>query len=64
MGAKSNTVDGALVLESTTKLMVLPQVTEPYKNIVNPSAELMVYDPINDTLCTFNGTEWTFWTYP
>lgn len=64
MGAKSSTADGALVLESTTKLMVLPQVTDPYKNIVNPSAGLMVYDPINDALCTFNGTEWTFWTYP
>lgn len=62
-GSTSSAVDGALVLESQTKVMVLPKVTNPHVNVVNPSAGMIVYDPTNKTLCTFNGTQWTFWTY-
>ena len=72
LGASTSTADGALVLESTTKAMVLPTVTT-VNNIVNPSPGMMVY--VNKETCTsystpcvdkflafYNGTEWSFWT--
>ena len=63
IGAKTSAIPGAVVLESTTKIMVLPKVTSPHLNIVNPAAGMIVYDPTNKALCTFNGQQWTFWSY-
>lgn len=63
IGAKTTAAAGALVLESITKVMILPQVTAPQTNITNPSAGMIVYDPTNKMFCTFNGQQWTFWTY-
>ncbi len=63
IGAKTTTAAGAVVLESTTKVIVLPKVTNPHLNIINPSAGMIVYDPTNKMLCTFNGQQWTFWSY-
>lgn len=63
IGAKTTSAVGAVVLESTTKVMVLPLVTNPHLNIINPSSGMIVYDPTNHKLCTFNGAQWTFWSY-
>lgn len=63
LGAKTTTATGAVVLESTTKVMILPKVTAPQTNIINPSAGMIVYDPTNKMMCTFNGQQWTYWTY-
>ena len=55
------TADGALVLESTTKALVLPQVDDTDR-IINPAAGMLVY--INKTgakrLAVFNGKKWTY----
>lgn len=61
IGIHSST-DGVLVLEATTKAMILPKVAS-YAQIVKPSAGMMVYDTSKDLLCLYNGTIWTFWTY-
>lgn len=62
IGDKSNAPDGVLVLNSTTKAMVLPTVND-YREIINPSPGMMVY--INKTgykrLAFYNGSVWTFW---
>ncbi len=62
IGARSSSADGVLVLESTTKAMVLPTVTD-VQNIPSPSPGMMVY--INKTgakrLAVFNGTTWAYW---
>lgn len=54
--------DGVLVLNSTTKAMVLPTVQD-VQNIPSPSPGMMVY--INKTgakrLAVFNGSKWSFW---
>ena len=55
------TTKGILVLEDTTKAMVLPKVTDPHLNINYPATGMMVYDNTKQTFCVFNGTEWTFW---
>lgn len=56
--------DGVLVLNSTSKAMVLPIVDNTDK-IISPSPGMMVYvnnTAINkSTLAVYNGTSWTFW---
>ncbi|WP_312819729.1 hypothetical protein [Kaistella carnis] len=59
--AANNTTPGILVLTDKDKAMVLPKVANPHLNIVNPSAGMMVYDPVNKQLDVFNGAVWSFW---
>lgn len=61
IGSKTSAANGVLVLESPNKTMILPKVTNPAGTIANPSAGMIVYDPTNDYIATFNGTQWTFW---
>lgn len=62
IGAASSAANGILVLESTTKAMVLPMV-EDVQNVPSPSAGMMVY--INKEgakrLAVFNGSKWSYW---
>jgi len=62
IGANSSTADGVLVLESTSKSMVLP-IVDDVQNIPSPSPGMMVY--INKAgakrLAVFNGSKWSFW---
>jgi len=62
IGAASSSADGVLVLESNTKAMVLPTVSD-VNNIPSPSPGMMVY--VNKTgakrLALFNGSTWAFW---
>ena len=62
IGAATSAADGVLVLESTTKAMVLP-IVEDVQNIPSPSPGMMVY--INKTgakrLAVYNGSKWSFW---
>jgi len=64
LGAETSTADGVLVLESTTKAMVLPTVTD-VSNIKNPAAGMMAYvanaTTNNYLLAVFNGVSWSFW---
>ena len=60
VGSESNTA-GILVLENTNQAMVLPKVSSPEINILNPSPGLMVFDPTTKQLAIFNGSVWTFW---
>ncbi len=53
--------DGVLVLESATKALVLPSVTD-VNLIPNPSPGMMVYvSGANKRLAVFNGSVWSFW---
>lgn len=62
IGANSSSANGVLVLESTTKAMVLPTVLD-VNNILSPSPGMMVY--VNKTgakrLAVYNGNKWSFW---
>jgi len=62
IGAVTSTASGVLVLESTTKAMILPTV-EDVQNIINPSPGMLVY--VNRSgakrLAVFNGSKWSFW---
>ena len=62
IGAQTSPAEGVLILESTTKAMVLPTVAD-VQNIPSPSPGMMVY--INKTgakrLAVYNGSKWSFW---
>jgi hypothetical protein len=58
IGATSTTANGVLVLESTTKSMILPIVSD-VQNIPSPSPGMIVY--ANKRLAVFNGSKWSFW---
>lgn len=62
IGATSSAADGVLILESTTKAMILPIVAST-DDIPSPAPGMMVY--INKAgakrLAVYNGAAWTFW---
>ena len=62
IGARTTSADGILVLESETKALLLPQVSD-VQNIVKPAPGMMVY--VNKEgakrLAVFNGAKWSFW---
>ena len=63
IGAKSSAVkDGVLILESSTRAMVLPQV-DNISNIPSPSPGMMVFIRKEgfERLAVFNGSVWSFW---
>lgn len=62
IGDPASTADGVLVLDSATKAMVLPIVTD-VNNIPSPSPGMMVYvkGTVNKVLAFYNGTTWSFW---
>lgn len=60
-GTPADTTNGILVLADTNKAMVLPRV-DSYRDIVNPSAGMVVYVTSNNQLAIYNGREWTFWS--
>lgn len=62
IGATSTAADGVLVLESTTKSMILP-IVDDVQNIISPSPGMIVY--INKSgskrLAVYNGSKWSYW---
>lgn len=52
---------GVLVLEDTNKAMVLPKVSSPHLNIINPAPGMIVYDTNSKQLAVYNGKVWSFW---
>ncbi|WP_267401864.1 MULTISPECIES: hypothetical protein [unclassified Chryseobacterium] len=62
IGAAASTANGLLVLESTTKSMVLP-IVQDVQNIPSPAAGMMVY--VNKAgakrLAIYNGSKWSYW---
>ncbi|MGL6126654.1 hypothetical protein [Chryseobacterium artocarpi] len=61
MGAATSTADGVLVLESSDKAMILPQVATPHINVKNPYPGMMCYDITSKTLAIFDGSVWNYW---
>ncbi|MDR6921253.1 MULTISPECIES: hypothetical protein [Chryseobacterium] len=61
IGATTTSKPGTLVLESTTKAMVLPVVTNPHLTMKSSVAGTMVYDTASDMLAVYDGTNWSYW---
>lgn len=61
MGSESSNKNGALILESTTKALVLPHVQNPHLNMKGVIAGTVVYDSVSDTFAVFDGKNWNYW---
>ncbi|MGK6344360.1 hypothetical protein ACMGDK_19285 [Chryseobacterium sp. DT-3] len=61
IGSSTTSKPGALVLESTTKALVLPQVANPNTTIRGAIAGTMVYDTVSDALAVYDGVNWSYW---
>lgn len=61
IGATSSSATGVLVLESTSKALMLPKVVSPHINIKSPYPGLMCYDTTKNAVAVFNGTAWYYW---
>lgn len=61
IGAESTSVDGALVLESPEKALVLPKVASPHLNVPSPYPGMMCYDTDAKALAVFDGLVWNYW---
>ena len=61
IGAASTKKPGVLVLESTTKALILPKVLNPHLTMPSPVAGTMVYDTASDMLAVYDGANWSYW---
>lgn len=61
MGAASSVADGVLILESSSKAMILPQVATPHINVKSPYPGMICYDTTSKSLAVFDGAVWSYW---
>ncbi|WP_057940521.1 hypothetical protein [Algoriphagus resistens] len=61
IGAESTNVEGALVLESDEKALVLPKVASPHLNVPSPYPGMMCYDTDAKAMAVFDGAVWNYW---
>ena len=61
IGSDTSTKKGVLVLESTEKALLLPQVSNPHITIEGAIAGTMVFDTASDTLAVYDGVYWSYW---
>lgn len=61
MGSNTTSKSGNLVLESTSRALVLPIVQNPHLTMVGSVAGTIVYDAVSSTLATYDGINWNYW---
>ncbi len=61
LGSDTSAADGVLVLESNTKALVLPHITNPVTNVKSPVAGMICYDPGKKMMMVYDGQKWYFW---
>jgi hypothetical protein len=61
LGSKTTNVEGALVLESSNKALILPKNSNPHSQIPMPRIGSICYDKTRKSLAIFNGKIWTYW---
>lgn len=61
VGATSSSVPGVLVLESTTKALILPKISDPHSSVKSPMPGMMVYDLTSKSVVFYDGLKWNYW---
>lgn len=61
IGKDSSLKSGVLVLESTTRALVLPKVSNPQASLKGSIAGTMVYDTDSGMLAVYDGSTWSYW---
>ena len=60
IGGQTSNAEGALVLESSTKALVLPKVSN-VTNLTNATIGTIFYDLNTKSLAVYDGLKWIFW---
>jgi hypothetical protein len=55
------TAKGVLVLESSSKALILPKISNASIDIYNPASGTICYDLSLDAIAIFNGSVWSYW---
>lgn len=61
LGSSNSTATGVLVLESTTKALILPKINSPHINVKSPVAGMICYDTTSNCVALFDGINWNYW---
>ena len=61
LGSTSSTATGVMVLESTTKALILPKINAPHLNVKSPKPGMICYDTASNTMAIFDGLNWNYW---
>ncbi len=61
IGSGTSSKSGTLVLESTSRALVLPIVQNPHLTMVGCVAGTIVYDSTSSTLAVYDGANWNYW---
>lgn len=61
IGEATSPREGVLVLESSTKAMILPKSANPDINIKSPVSGTILYDTSSSTLAIYDGQNWSYW---
>lgn len=61
IGSDVSSKSGTLVLESTSKALVLPITSNPHLTMVGCIAGTIVYDSTSSTLAVYDGANWNYW---
>ncbi|REC46201.1 hypothetical protein [Chryseobacterium pennipullorum] len=61
MGSNTTNAPGILVLESSSKALILPKVAEPHLNVKSPYPGMVCYDTVSKTMAVFDGLKWSYW---
>ncbi len=61
MGASATNAPGVLVLESSTKALILPKVAAPHLNVKSPYPGMICYDTTSKSMAVFDGLKWSYW---
>ena len=61
MGSDTTAAPGVLVLESTSKALVLPKVAAPHLNVKSPYPGMICYDTVSKSMAVFDGLKWSYW---
>ena len=61
IGEQTTNAKGVLVLESTSKSLILPQIQNPHITVKSPYAGMICYDTVSNTFASFDGVSWNYW---
>ena len=61
IGSTSSSATGVMVLESTTKALILPKINAPHLNVKSPKPGMICYDTASNTMAIFDGLNWNYW---
>ena len=61
IGSRTSSAEGVLILESSSKALILPKVVNPVGTVHSPVAGMICYDPEKKIMAVYNGKDWSFW---